>query len=141
MMIRPLKKAHEQNIVRILSSPQATLELYVSWSQGSWVQVMWEVLKPLSDTSSLAHMGLTVTNHTLSPQIMEYEDCLAEKLWLVATCLVRHRSWSMIWHSEAGQAKSASHAHACIVLCGASHAWQATHTRAKYNRYCLATQS
>ena len=111
MLIRLLKKAHGQNLVRILSSPQATLELYVSWSQGSWVQVMWEVLEPLSDVSSLAHVGLTVTNHTISPEIRGYEDSLAEKLWLVAICLVRHRSWSMVWHCGAGRAKSTRHAH------------------------------
>ena len=111
MIIRPLNKAHGVNIAKILSSPQATLEVYVSWSQGSWVQLTWEVLKPLRDTSCLAHVGFTVTNHTLSPEIREYEDYLAEKLWQVATCLVRHRSWSVIWHSEAGRSKSASHTH------------------------------
>ena len=129
-----------KNIVRILSSPKATLELYVAWSQGSWVQVMWEVLEPLSDGSSLAHVGLTVTNHNLSPEIRGYEDSLAEKLWLVAICLVRHRSWSMLWHSEAGSTK-VSYAYTHMSYCISCQSCKASHTQEHRLYVCVATQS
>lgn len=119
-LTKDLEQTRSSNAMILSSGPEGVLLLYSEWANESWTTTLHTMIASLSQPDVLHDCGLVLmpaeaadvavaqarrpataqqTNTILNQAAVD--DLIAKKTLSLAACLLRHRCWSMVWHSEA----------------------------------------
>ena len=101
----PFHDDHGALTKTIAHGPQATLQLYASWSFGSWLPAVRKCAAILTDLDALSRCSLTVTpsvqlEHESSYVLAKFEDYQCQQLNQLVLRLMSNRIQSMLWHTD-----------------------------------------
>lgn len=124
-LTKDFEETHSRNASILSSGPEEVLLLYSEWANESWTTTLHATIAQLRQPHVLKNCGFVLVpaeaadiavaqacRLATAPQThvrinqAAVDDEMARKSLFLAACLLRHRCWSMIWHSEAASCRS-----------------------------------